>query len=330
MKTNPQILSNDQRIGLYRSMLRMRSFEDTASALYKTGEIPGFVHCYQGEEAVAAGVSFYLRREDIITSTHRGHGHVIAKGIDCGEMMAELYGKVGGCSGGRGGSMHSYNMDVGLLGTNGMVGGGIGLAVGAAYALKYNKTDNIAVTYFGDGASNMGILYESMNLASKWKLPVLFVCENNLYATATPLDTVAANAEIATRAAAFCMPGIAVDGNDVEAVWRVTGEAVERARSGEGPTLIEAKTYRTHGHHEGDQVFGTYRTRDEWDEWVARDPIVNYRKVLSDAGVSEEVFKEVEAEIKAEMDKAVAYARESVMPDPASVLNHVFWEVAHV
>lgn len=320
-------VAKDVKLELYKSMKRLREFEDTASMMYKTGEIPGFVHLYVGEEAVAAGVSANLRKEDIITSTHRGHGHVIAKGCGCGEMMAELYGKVGGCSGGRGGSMHAYNLEYGLLGTNGMVGGGIGLAVGAAYAQKYKKTDGVAVTYFGDGACNMGIFYESMNLAAKWKLPVIFVCENNLYATSTALANVAANPEVATRAAAFNMPGIAVDGNDVEAVYQAAKEAVERARNGEGPTLIEAKTYRTHGHHEGDQLYGTYRTKEELDAWLERCPIKNYREKLLAEGVEEAALDAIDKEAKLEMEAAVEYSRNSEMPKAESVLEHIFAEV---
>ncbi len=321
-------VENDTLLHLYKTMLKLRMFEDKVSAMYKTGEIPGFVHCYQGEEAIATGVCAHLCKTDVITSTHRGHGHVIAKGCPTWEMMAELYGKSGGCSGGRGGSMHAYNMDYGLLGTNGMVGGGIGLAIGAGYAQKYKKTGNVAVCFFGDGASNMGIFYESMNIASKWNLPVIFVCENNLYATATSLKEVAANPEIATRARVFDMPGIPVDGNDILDVYQIAGEAIGRARNGDGPTLIEAKTYRTHGHHEGDQIYGTYRTKEELENWKTRCPIETFRnRLIHDFNIDESILDEFASELKMEMDAAVEFARQSPIPAPEGVHNHIYSEV---
>jgi 2-oxoisovalerate dehydrogenase E1 component len=328
MHMNGAELSTDKLLSLYAMMFKIRLFEDVVSARYKIGEIPGFVHLYHGEEAIATGVCAALDKEDIVTSTHRGHGHAIAKGIPAGEALAELFGKAGGCNGGRGGSMHMYKPSVGFLGTNGMVGGGIGLAVGSAMALKTRNKKNVAVTFFGDGASNMGIFYESLNLASVLKLPVVFVCENNLYATATPLKCIAANPEIATRAIAFSIKGMAVDGCDVLAVYKAAAEAKERAMKGEGPTLIECKTYRYHGHHEGDQIYGTYRTKEELGTWQAvKDPIHNFRVILLKVyEISEDALVFCENNIREEINQAVEYAVKSPLPDPLAVEQHLFAE----
>ncbi len=315
-------------VGLYEEMLRIRVFEDSASVLYKSGEIPGFIHLCIGEEAVAAGVCANLRTEDVITSTHRGHGHVLAKGCRADRTMAELYGKRDGYCGGRGGSMHFYDMEHGLMGTNGMVGGGISLAVGAGLTFKTLKKDNVAVTFFGDGASNMGIFYESMNLAAIYNLPVVFVCENNLYATAMPISKSASNPEIASRASAFNIPGVSVDGNDVVAVYDVAEEAIARARDGKGPSLIEAKTYRTHGHNEGEPLYGTYRTQKEVEEWKARCPISNFKKrLLEEFQIKESELDRTDQKIKLEIEAAVAFARMSEFPDIADIEKHIFREV---
>ena len=313
---------------LYEKMYELRRFEEEASTTYKAGEIPGFVHLYHGEEAVAAGVCANLGDDDIVSSTHRGHGHAVAKGVPAKEALAELYGKEGGCSRGRGGSMHMYKKEVGFLGTNGMVGGGIGLGVGAGLTIKTLKKDAVSVVFFGDGASNMGIFYESLNLASVLKLPVIFICENNLYATSTPLKDVAANPEIATRGNAFNMDSVAIDGNDVIAVYETVSDAIERAKRGDGPTLIEAKTYRHHGHHEGDQIYGTYRTKEELDTWVRmKDPIANYKKRLIDVfGISEQQIADSEKIIEEDIQEAIAYSRDSREPDPADVEKYVFKE----
>ena len=313
---------------LYEKMYELRRFEEEASTTYKAGEIPGFVHLYHGEEAVAAGVCANLGDDDIVSSTHRGHGHAVAKGVPAKEALAELYGKEGGCSRGRGGSMHMYKKEVGFLGTNGMVGGGIGLGVGAGLTIKTLKKDAVSVVFFGDGASNMGIFYESLNLASVLKLPVIFICENNLYATSTPLKDVAANPEIATRGNAFNMDSVAIDGNDVIAVYETVSDAIERAKRGDGPTLIEAKTYRHHGHHEGDQIYGTYRTKEELDTWVRmKDPISNYKKRLIDVfGISEQQIADSEKIIEEDIQEAIAYSRDSREPDPADVEKYVFKE----
>jgi 2-oxoisovalerate dehydrogenase E1 component len=319
-------LDREQLLGLYREMQMLRKFELAAQVACRSGETPGFLHLYVGEEAVAVGACAHLRRSDWVTSTHRGHGHALAKGMDPNVLMAELYGKGDGCCGGRGGTMHLYDPSVGLFGTNGLVGGGIPSAVGAAISAKHRKTGDVAVAFFGDGATNHAAFHESLNFAGFMRAPVVFVCENNLYATATALSNVTLNPEIATRAAAYGIPGVAVDGNDVVAMWRAMKAATERARRGEGPTLIEAKTYRTVGHHEGDPVTGIYRTQAEVDEWAKRCPI----KRLRDALVDElELAKPRELDaIDAEIDRAVAgaidFARKSPEPDPNAYARHVF------
>lgn len=314
---------------LYEKMYELRRFEEEASTTYKAGEIPGFVHLYHGEEAVAVGACANLGAKDIVSSTHRGHGHAVAKGVPATEALAELYGKEGGCSKGRGGSMHMYKKDVGFLGTNGMVGGGIGLAVGAGLTLKTLNMDAVSVVFFGDGASNMGIFYESMNLASVLKLPVIFICENNLFATSTPLNAVAANPEIATRGEAFNMASIAIDGNDVIEVYETVSDAIDRAKRGDGPTLIEAKTYRQHGHHEGDQLYGTYRTKEELETWInMKDPIENYKKRLIIVfGINEKQIAECEKIVEEKIQEAIVYSRDSCEPDAADVEKYVFKEV---
>jgi 2-oxoisovalerate dehydrogenase E1 component len=322
-------ITRDTLLHLYRTMQRIRVFEETASVLNKTGEVPGQVHLYIGEEAIAAGVCAHLRKEDIITSTHRGHGHALAKGSRPDKCMAELFGRTDGYCGGRGGSMHIYDLENGLLGTNGMVGGGIPLAVGAALTFKTQKKNHVGVTFFGDGASNMGIFYESMNLAAIYRLPVVFICENNTYATEIKITYSASNPEIATRAQAFQMPGIAIDGNDVLAVYEAAGEAIGRARSGGGPTLIEAKTYRTHGHNESEPLYGTYRSLEEIEAWKLKCPVTNYRqKLLDEFKFSESELGAIDADIQKEISDAVDFSRKSPLPDVADIEKHVFAEVS--
>ena len=313
---------------LYEQMVLLRQFELAAQARYKAGEMPGFIHLYIGEEAVAVGVCAHLRDEDWITSTHRGHGHVLAKGMPPAALMAELYAKATGCCGGRGGSMHLYDPKHGVFGTNGIVGGGIPHAVGAALSARARGTKGIATAFFGDGAVNHGAFHESLNFAGAQRAGVLFVCENNLYATATPLDKVTRNPEVATRAAAYGVPGVAVDGNDVLAVWQAARTAVARARAGEGPTLIEAKTYRVVGHHEGDPLTGVYRTQDELDAWKARDPIQTFRRRLTGdlkAATAAELDA-IDARVLAVVADAVEFARQSPEPDPATAFAHCWSE----
>ncbi len=321
-------LSTEDLVLFYEQMQLLRRFEQAAQVACRSGETPGFLHLYIGEEAVAVGVCAHLRRSDWVTSTHRGHGHALAKGMDPKTLMAELYGKGDGCCGGRGGTMHLYDPGVGLFGTNGLVGGGIPSAVGAALAAKHRGTGGVAVTFFGDGASNHGAFHESLNLAGVLRAPVIFVCENNLYATATPLSSVTLNPEIATRAAAYGIPGVAVDGNDVVAMWRAMREAADRARRGLGPTLIEAKTYRTVGHHEGDPVTGTYRTQEEVDAWAERCPIRRLRTTLVDelALVPAERLDVIDRAIEETVAESVDFARQSPEPDPRAALLHVFAE----
>ncbi|MBI3852812.1 MAG: dehydrogenase [Verrucomicrobia bacterium] len=312
-------------LALYEQMVLIRHFELAAQKQYKAGRMPGFIHLYVGEEAVAVGVCAHLRRDDWITSTHRGHGHAIAKGVDPKIVLAELYGKATGCCGGRGGSMHLYDPSVGLFGTNGFVGGGIPATVGVGLGAKVRKTDQVSVAFFGDGATNHGAFHESVNLATAQNAPVIFVCENNLYATATPLALATKNPEIASRAAAYGLPGIAVDGNDVLAVWEVTRQAVERARSGGGPTLIEAKTYRTVGHHEGDPLVGTYRQQDELDAWKNRCPILRFGKWLVAEGLAtNEQLREIDDRVTKRIEAAVEFAESSPLPDAATANDHVW------
>jgi len=313
-------------LGLFEKMVLLRRFESTAQLACRRGETPGFLHLYIGEEATGVGICAHLRRTDWVTSTHRGHGHALAKGADPGRVMAELFGKVDGICGGRGGTMHLYDRSVGLFGTNGVVGAGIGHAVGAGLAARAQGRDDIGVSFFGDGASNHGAFHEGLNFAAVQRAPVVFVCENNLYATATPLRTITCNAEIASRAAAYGMPGVAVDGNDVFAVWLAMQEAASRARRGDGPTLIECKTYRTVGHHEGDPVVGTYRTQEEIDAWVRRDPVELWRRRLVEEFrvATPDELAEIDARIEAEIRAALEFARASGEPVPATLRRDVY------
>jgi 2-oxoisovalerate dehydrogenase E1 component len=325
MRTADPPLSAEALRDLYRCMVLLRRFELAAQKVCRDGELPGFVHLYLGQEAVAAGVSAHLRPDDWITSTHRGHGHALAKGTDPGRVMAELYGRADGCCGGRGGTMHLYDRDSGLFGTNGIVAAGLSHAVGLGIASRRQGRDGVAVAYFGDGAVNHGAFHESLNLAAANDAPVLFVCENNLYATATPFAGVTRNPDIASRAAAYGLPGVRVDGNDVLAVWLAARDAIARARSGGGPTLIEALTYRIAGHHEGEPASGGYRTAEEVEAWRARCPIASLRtRMLSEwriATVAE--LDAIEAEQQAVVDASVGFARASPIPDPATVALHV-------
>lgn len=309
---------------LYRRMLELREFETKVQELYRGGKLPGFVHLYTGEEAVAIGVCAHLQPTDLIYSTHRGHGHALAKGVPAREVMAELWGKAAGCSGGRGGSMHMYAPEYGFMGTNGIVAAGIPLATGSALSAQLRNSGQVVVTFFGDGAVNSGSFHESVNLGAVWNLPVVYVCENNLYATEMAFRRATKNTSVASRAAAYCMPGIEVDGNDVMAVYEAAGAAIDRARSGGGPTLIECKTYRIVGHHEGDP--GTdYRTKEEVASWKRRCPI----KVLRDnpllAGLAAQAdFEEIERGVEQWLEDAVEFARTSSDPDPNTVLDHIW------
>ncbi|QKD00528.1 thiamine pyrophosphate-dependent enzyme [Mesorhizobium loti] len=325
-KGAPNLPDRQVLLDLFERMVLLRRFESIAQIACRKGETPGFLHLYIGEEATGVGVCAHLRPTDWVTSTHRGHGHALAKGANPGRVMAELFGKADGICGGRGGTMHLYERSVGLFGTNGIVAAGIGHAVGIGMSARQRGRDDIGVAFFGDGAANHGGFHEALNFAAVQRAPAVFVCENNLYATATPLKSITLNPEIATKAASYGMPGVAVDGNDVFAVWLAMKEATERARSGKGPTLIEAKTYRTVGHHEGDPVIGTYRTQEELDAWIKRDPIDMFRKkLIEDYGIADaEALAAIEARIEKVVEEALTFARNSPEPDPATVRLHVF------
>ena len=268
-----------------RVMIRIREFEEMCRRLFARGRLPGFVHLYIGQEAVAAGACLALRADDQITSNHRGHGHVIAKGGDPSRMFAELLGKADGYCGGKGGSMHIVDFPSGMLGTNGIVGGGIPIAAGAAFANQHLGNSRVALSFFGDGATNQGVFFESLNLAALWKLPVIFLAENNQYTEWTRTEDLTVG-EITQRAAPFGVPARQVDGNDVTAVHGAVREAAGRARSGAGPSLVECVTYRWHGHNEGEEAFaGRYRPESEIEEWKARDPIAALESRLLDDGV---------------------------------------------
>ncbi len=319
-----QAIHVEVALGLYRTMLELRQFEMKVQELYRGAQLPGFVHLYIGEEAVGAGVCAHLKREDLVYSTHRGHGHALAKGVPARAVMAELFGKEAGCSGGRGGSMHMFAPEYGFMGTNGIVGSGIPLAAGAALSAKLRGTGQVTVCFFGDGASNAGSFHEGLNFAAQWNLPLVYVCENNLYATEMALERAAKNTEIASRAAAYLMPGVAVDGNDALAVYEIAGQAIQRARSGQGPTLIECKTYRLVGHHEGDP--GTnYRTKEEVEAWKRRCPIKGLRETLLGNRLAEaSELASIEAETARRIEDAVEYARKSPLPEASTVLDHLF------
>ena len=311
-------------MSLYRGMVEIREFELKARDIFRSGQMPGFIHLYVGEEAIAVGVCSQLRSDDYVASTHRGHGHALAKGISPRSAMAELMGAIDGCSGGRGGTMHLYEPEVGFLGSNGVVPPGILIASGAALSAKIRGSDQVAVAFFGDGAVNNGAFHEGINLAATWNLPVLFVCENNLYATETPFAQVTKNTSVASRAAAYKIPGITVDGNDVLDVYTKAGEAVERARRGEGPTLLECLTYRWFGHHEGDP--GTsYRTKEEIASWRTKDPIHKLREQsIAASWVSAAEFENIDREISEVIADAAAFAIKSPQPDISTALDHVF------
>ena len=315
--------SREQLLDMYERMVQIRVFEDLAGKNFAAGLIPGFVHLYAGEEAVAVCICSQLTDRDVITSTHRGHGHCIAKGVDIPGMVAELMGKSTGVCKGKGGSMHIADVERGMLGANGIVGGGMPLACGAALSAKTLGTGGLAVSFFGDGASNQGTFHESMNLAAIWKLPVVFVCENNGYAEATPARYHCSVSDIANRAAAYEIPGVVVDGLDLFAVYETFREAAERARRGEGPTLIEAKTYRYYGHFQGDQV--TYRTDEELQAHKDRDAIAHVRSQLVEQGVaSAEELDAIDARVAKQLDDAWEVGKAAPFPEPEETLTDVY------
>ena len=316
-------ISNEKMIEMYMVMTKIRTFENRVSELFAAGKVPGFVHLYVGEEAVATGVCANLRGSDYITSTHRGHGHLISKGGDVKRMMAELFGKKTGYCKGKGGSMHIAEFDLGILGANGIVGAGPPLATGAALACQYQGKDTVAVCFFGDGAANQGTTHEAMNLATCWKLPVVFINENNLYGISSCTINSMCVPNIADRASAYDMPGVTVDGNDVMAVYEAAQEAIKRARQGQGPTLIECKTYRHRGHFEGDPC--VYRNAKELQEWKEKDPLPRFEQKLIDLGVlTPERIQAIKDTIKKEITEAERFAEESPYPDTSEIMDDVY------
>jgi TPP-dependent pyruvate/acetoin dehydrogenase alpha subunit len=320
----PTTVDVEAQLQLLEAMLRIRAFETEANQLYLSAKMPGLTHLYIGEEAVAVGVCSALRVDDVITSTHRGHGHCIAKGADVRRMFCELLGKEEGYCRGKGGSMHIADHANGNLGANAIVGGSAGIATGAAFAAKRLGTDRVAVCFFGDGALGQGLLYEVMNMAALWKLPVIYVCENNLYGEYTPGNETIAG-EILARARAFGIPAESVDGQDVQAVHATMKRLVERGRRGEGPAFLECKTYRYYGHHVGD-VNREYRTREEEKEWMTgRDPLLTLSARLMGQRLAEqEVFDRIQTDVKREIESGVQYALAAPFPDVRQVDEDVY------
>lgn len=321
-------LSRERLLELYRVMTTIRRFEEVACQLLVDRKIPATLHASIGQEAVATGVCRALAPSDLIVSNHRGHGHCIAKGVDVRVMMAELMGKASGTNRGRGGSMHVADPELGVLGANGIVGGGVPIAVGAAYACRVRESGQVVAGFYGDGAANEGSCHEAMNIAALWSLPVLFVCEHNAYAEMTPQRVHAPVADLAVRAQAYGMPGVTVDGNDVLAVLSAAETAIARARRGDGPTLLECKTYRVRGHFEGDPQ--RYKPSDELGRWKDRDPIKLFRAHLASAGVDAPTLAAIDAGVERAVQEAAAFGEAAPLPDPGEVTTHVYAEsVSH-
>jgi len=316
-------IGKDKLVNMYSKMVEIRKFEETVSKLFAEGLAPGLVHLYIGEEAVAVGACANLRKDDYITSTHRGHGHCIAKGGDMRKMMAEVLGKETGYCKGRGGTMHICDYDIGVVGCSGIVGSGIPIAAGVGLSIKLRKTNQVCACFFGDGASNTGAFHEGINMAALWKLPVIFICENNLYGITVHQSRSTSVKDIASRAAAYNIPGIIVDGMDVIAVHNAVYEAAKRVREGAGPSLIECKTYRFRGHHEGDNW--PYRTKEEIQQWEKRCPVKGFRtKLVENKVLTEEEADAIERKCAANIEDVVRYAKESPYPKPEGVLENLF------
>ncbi|MHA1270734.1 MAG: thiamine pyrophosphate-dependent dehydrogenase E1 component subunit alpha [Candidatus Helarchaeota archaeon] len=319
-------LTNEQLLKMFEIMYEIRQFELTSYDLLGQNMIPGTLHTYAGEEAVATGVCFNLKNDDYVSSTHRGHGHCIAKGADINKMMAELFGKVTGYCKGKGGSMHITDFKVGMLGANGIVGGGVPIAVGAGLTCKLKYPGRVSVAFFGDGASNQGTFHESINLAAAWKLPVIFVCENNYYAMGTDIRKVTANPNIVDRAIGYGIEGISVDGMNVLDVYKKSKLAIEKARNGGGPTLLECKTYRIKGHSRYDPAL--YRPKEEVEYWLKKDCIKNFKEnvLINQYHINEEIIKKIESIVDERIEHAVDFAKESPFPDNMEALNDVYAE----
>jgi len=317
-------LTSDQLLDVYRRMRAIRAFEEKLNDLVSAGKLGGFLHLYAGEEAVAVGVCSHLTDRDYVGSTHRGHGHCIAKGVDIAGMMAELFGRSTGLCKGKGGSMHIADIDKGMLGANGIVGGGIPLATGAGLTAKLKKTGGVSVAFFGDGASNQGQFHESLNMAANWKLPVVYVVENNGYGEFTPMSFVTPISDIAERAGSYAMNSDIADGMDFFDVYEKAGEAISRARSGGGPTLLECKTYRFYGHYIGDPL--AYRSKKEAEEWrQKRDPLDRFENRVVEAGlVDADALRRIDAEVIEELATAIQQAEAAPFPSPEDVLTDVY------
>jgi pyruvate dehydrogenase E1 component alpha subunit len=317
-------LSHDQLLDAYRRMRRIRCFEEKLAELVTAGKMNGFLHLYVGQEAVATGVCAHLNERDVVTSTHRGHGHCIAKGVDVRGMMAELFGRSTGTCKGKGGSMHIADIDKGMLGANGIVGAGIPLATGAALTAKIKRTGGVGVAFFGDGATNQGQFHEALNLASIWKLPAIFTIENNGYGEATPTEFVAPMTDLAERAASYRMHALTADGMDFFDVYEKAGEAIDRARGGQGPTLLECKTYRYMGHYVGDPM--TYRSKEEAEDWKQnRDALDGFENRTVEAGlVSSDELRSIDGEVAEEIEAAVVEAERAPFPEPEDLLKDVY------
>ena len=309
---------------MYRLMVTIRRFEDHLYQLFLQGLVPGTLHQYQGQEAVAVGVCAALRRDDLIFSTHRPVGHGIAKGMDLKAIAAELWGKAAGCVGGKGGQMHLTDVSVGMMPSNAIVGANIPIATGAALGFKLGGDDRLAVSFFGDGAANIGTFHEGINLAAVKNAPVLFICENNQYAASTHISLATRIENIADRAPAYGIPGIIVDGMDVLAVYEIVQQAAESARQGQGPTLIEAKTYRFMGHSRGDP--GGYRPKSEVEAWQAKDPIPRFRKKLIASGIAESTLNSMEDKVAMAVTESVEFAMAAPEPVPTETYTHVYAE----
>ncbi len=319
-------IDNETKIRMLKEMLKIRSFEEKIQELYHAGYIPGSMHLSTGQEAVPVGVCLNLRKDDYLLSSHRGHGHVLAKGGEYKYMMAELYGKKTGYCGGKGGSMHFANVKIGVLGTNGIVGGGICIAAGVGFSIKYQKSEKVTVCFFGDGAANTGAFHEGLNFAAVLKAPVVFIIENNQYAISVPRKLSDCVEDLSIRAAGYNMPGVTVDGNDVMAVYETAKTAVERARSGGGPALIECKTYRWHGHHAGEPKDGlVYRSQEEMDSWKEKCPIKRLKEALIGGNIiTEKEVYALEKEFQQELERAIDFAEKSPYPDAEALYENVY------
>jgi TPP-dependent pyruvate/acetoin dehydrogenase alpha subunit len=316
------IFSNEKMLEMYQLMATIRRFEDNLYQLFLQGRVPGTLHQYQGQEAVAVGVCSALERDDIIFSTHRPVGHAIAKGMQLESIAAELWGKSTGCAGGKSGQMHLTDIKVGMMPSNAIVGANIPIATGAALGFQLRGEENVAVCFFGDGAANTGAFHEGINLAAVKNAPVVFVCENNLYAASTHISLVTKIENIADRADGYGIPGEIVDGMDVLQVYQAALKAVKRARRGDGPTLLEAKTYRYKGHSRGDP--GKYRNQDELNDWQARDPVQNFRKQLLNKEFKEDILSDLETRIDIAVKESIQLAESAPTPDPAETYTHVY------